>query len=1197
MAKKRPLTIAEIEAWARNRGANLDPSKAPKFTAKDDKKRRKVIQQNAQARQKSRKKKFETVGYGNTKKAQKARDDARLNAELASEGKKGKGFKDLSEGQGKGQQSLRDARRADKESKALGGERKESESFLVKTLNFIGRPMFAAAEAVNDNQEKYYRERHKGKSKLEAVGSGFKAGFGGFGEGISGKKKTTFSKVIQEVANNQKANRLGVGAANSDTIKPAKVNKVLKHGLGLTLDIFADPLTYTGVGLVAKAAGAGGRGVIKADAVVDNLIKTADVQKKVVNSGKATKQQLDELMAVNRAPVEAIGRLDRAQLERLKSNPQAYALYKQIKAERKAGPNFKRKGAGETKHLGSTVKGLALKDGKPDAKVKVALEELGNVAAKRHYDEAYKAAFNTEFKSGKHGGWNNLAEFGKKYGTKSEAYRAAKIENARTLAKAQSVARQTATKRVNEAGLTADAMRADLAEATLRNLSPDISKQLRLRLGTASVGVKGTEKIGELLGKARHGKAEKAADSFNKHFRALAGVNPTLGMLRNQELGRSSNRIRAHLVMHQRVWDPVPKPAAAAVLKDWRKPTPNGSVVPAGVHPLKGSIDNAVQHFDEEVKNIQATIDELGITPNEFGAWIKDPKMRINAETAGWNFDTKTGKALGAGAENWFINYLKNNDKLDNPGRILFQSHAALEHVLAKRAVNQSALDHFGVPVRKSTEYTGHTGSTDLRNRLASDLKEQGYVKIDPKVIPGVSEDVLFHPEIAEGLIKVNQIMNDRVTMDKWLRTFDQGNQIFKSVVTRYNPSFHVRTLLSEQMLSYIGGIRNPMWANAAAGKVMRGRNREFTGAGAVDVGVAERLAASGDRAAIGAANTLTGGAPVGGEGAKTVLRHKKFGDLTADQVWGIYKSSGLKTGFATTDVARNMDIDRKGNFVTKINDKLQDRFEDAEDFGRLAHFMDVIKHSKAKTLDEAIEEATEVVLKYHLDYTAVTQFEKTWATRAMPFYKWLRLSTPMIIESLAHNPGKAMVAPKVLAEASRAAGYDIDGFGIAPGGADVLTPSWLREAGALPMFDAFGDNQFFNPAQTVPLYSVLQEGNRVAGEEGEPAPKSVAMSAFSKLTPFLRVPGELATDQSSVGAPPSSNYLRYFTNQAPQTAVGGRLAGGTSDVDPKQQLLSFLTNPGIQPVTEGRLNSEAIRQRQLAIEHRRALKKKLGIE
>ncbi len=1272
-----------------------------------------------------------------TKTDRKKEEDEELLKELRARGIKGFKYDDLQEGQGKGRQAAMDALRADKESEELGEKRPENRSFLLKALDQISRPLYGMTQGVDQQQEEYYQNRFEGDGKLESY---FKSldNFGeGFKDGLTLKKKGFASSVIQNVADNQKANREGVGAANS--VKgSAKVNPFLKHGLGFTLDVFADPLTYTGVGAVTKAAQAGK--ILKGEQVAEGLIKTAEVRKRVFESGaKISPAELDKMIGVGRAPVEQIKRLNPKTQAILQANPEAKALYETIRAERKIGPTFKRLGAGETKHYGTKI----TTDAAPTAVIKMGglnakgngkrLEKAANDTLAREL--AVAPALHASLKAGTganragHAAWSTrstgelmldpktfgdrkkmlkeiadevpgwgaipvktpedyvrrtvLHEMGhhvaynlpksveddimafvrqagdgktRKHIHEGISHYAAKNEREmmaeawvawRSLGKKANPLAQEIGKRMEAAVKTAPvapvmaateaiddvARRAALAQATkgadqalaaglitakeaaqkigsetkrleselaadllaamTRNLSPTVSRQLKVRFGNQSVGVAGTENFGKMINKARQVKTvDKAVDTFNRSFRASAKLNPALGLLRNQEAGQASARVRSQLIAHQRVWDPISKADRKAVLKDWQTATPNGSAIAGGIDPISGPVANAVEHFNTRIRGIQDTINQLGITPSEFGSWLHDPKLKINNNSApGWSITAKGKPEVKPQnrkvAEEWLINMLKNNDTLDDPGVLLFSMHAALEQTLGKRAVVQSAVQHFGVPVGDVLV----KGTTNVAKTLGA----QGYRTVD---LPGAGS-TLFHPDIADGLMKINSIMNDRVTMANWLRAIDQGNMLFKSVVTRYNPSFHVRTVASEMMLGYIGGIRNPATAYKGATRVMRGRNRELLNPGAV----APAVRGTDDRTLIEAANTLApayDGARMGsGEGAKAAMRfHDKT--LTNDQVWGLYKSSGLKTGFATTDVGRNMDVNRKGNAVTKVNDKLQNRFEDVEDWGRLAHFMDILKHTKIKDLDEAVADASQTVLKYHLDYTAVTQLEKSLMTRVAPFYKWVRLSTPMILESLAANPGKAMVPLKVIRNASELGGFETDGYGIAPGGADNMVPSWMRDAGALPMFNTFGNNQFFNGAQTIPLQGLLAEGNLIQGAEQDRSTiQNTVASGFSKATPFIRIPGELGLDKSAFGADPSDQGMKkYFASQAPQFNAAGRISGQTGDSDRSkiEQILHFLTNPGFQPNTAARMEGEAQQERDKALTHRKLLKEKLGI-
>ena len=129
--------------------------------------------------------------------------------------------------------------------KQYGGkpETQHHKSFFTRAMDVLSRPNYAVANAV--------RNEFKATVQGAGIGGALKAAGSGFVGGLEGKKKSTFGNFIQDVAD---ARHAAAAGKTPEQIQYGEghANPILKAGGGLALDIFLDPTTYVGTGLVAK---------------------------------------------------------------------------------------------------------------------------------------------------------------------------------------------------------------------------------------------------------------------------------------------------------------------------------------------------------------------------------------------------------------------------------------------------------------------------------------------------------------------------------------------------------------------------------------------------------------------------------------------------------------------------------------------------------------------------------------------------------------------------------------------------------------------------------------------------------------------------------------------------------------------------------------------------------------------------------
>jgi hypothetical protein len=169
---------------------------------------------------------------------------------------------------------------------------------------------------------------------------------------------------------------------------------------------------------------------------------------------------------------------------------------------------------------------------------------------------------------------------------------------------------------------------------------------------------------------------------------------------------------------------------------------------------------------------------------------------------------------------------------------------------------------------------------------------------------------------------------------------------------------------------------------------------------------------------------------------------------------------------------------------------------------------------------------------------------------RIIPFYAWMRKSTPLLLEGLVMNPGKVLVVPKTYGAIQDLAGIETGGIDD-PFPTDQMFPSWLKAEGLGPL--STGDGwlgKFSN--QSPPGYVM-------AGQGLDPLTQLIAQvsnpgkTLLGGLTPAASVPISLASGTNlSTGVPISGVDARpgameeYIGSQLPILSMAQGITGVT---------------------------------------------------
>lgn len=400
-----------------------------------------------------------------------------------------------------------------------------------------------------------------------------------------------------------------------------------------------------------------------------------------------------------------------------------------------------------------------------------------------------------------------------------------------------------------------------------------------------------------------------------------------------------------------------------------------------------------------------------------------------------------------------------------------------------------------------------------------------------------------------------------------FMRQLDKALTAWKSGVTIYAPSHHIRNMIGDVYFNWMNGV-NTFKPYRDAARIMganRGKYDDIAGIERISMdnplGVAAQTSRPGD----------------------VILRTKGGLNLTAEQLYLGAQSKGLLQKAHVAEELVGDPLFKRGLPIIRGRGRAAARktSETRDHYVRLAHFADIMRKSNVsdlKGLDAAMSEAAARVRKWHPDGMDLTHAEKTVARRVIPFYSWARKSIPLIVESMIKNPGKTMVYPKAMYALGQAMGMEPGSLGD-PFPTDQLFPDWVKAKGIGPiaMYGApglagqlagvtAGAPQFqFDPTTgeiiTAPTgYGVINPSNPFLDFFGTYAskPNDPIQGAFQGvmqgMTPFAKVPLELTQGRQFLTGAPIDDTSRYVTENLPLASIASRLAGVDIAGDPTRR-------------------------------------------
>jgi len=1003
--------------------------------------------------------------------------------------------------------------------------------WFTKTLDIISRPGRGVTTGIHEDL-------------LKNPDGGFfryKDFVRGFGAGFTGKESKTGTDILRDSFGVK--NRVGLFAG------------------GLGIDIATDPLSYLGFGVAKKAVDLGGK-VAKTRSASESVL--SGIGKAPLNKG-AKVPDLDTLSRV---------------------------LGSDITAGKVLSPT------GKTRFIGAALPQI-------DSLTSVLGAQAGKAAQLSIADDLTHLGFSSSDALKSASKWLN-PKYAKDPAVQSEKSLFSQL--IKTLPDMKSIKHLDTTfaKLFTE---TKDTATKQLTEVLNANLEQQIRKAVTVKgygLELPVLPIPNTA-IKVLSGVAKAPLLDKAIAGFNKTFNTGSKFDHELYITKSRAAGKAEQRINLGQQRLVKAFQGIGKDRRIGYM---RALTASPANYGRGVLQLADGTDMGDMAYDM-FSHFGQYIDWTGK-----GAGIISLQKLNSYLPHKYRFDTSTlrqgifNPVPQKGAQNFLniINYQKEHFANVDPQDLLYHLHIGIEKSLARDQFLR-AISDMGVPYKASqlTKNPTMAAATKQGNTAASKLvSEHGYVPIYTKTTREIEADIdpsyerylkdrVFHPDIKAGLVHMLRIMDDEKAVTGLAKTYDRALGYFKKIVTLPNPGYHIRNSFGDMLTSYTDGVQGArgMASYAQAAKVLRMIN-PLSKQEEVQKILTQAVDTSGNiQDPLQEIARLLGGRK-SISGNLVMKKNPKWKDIpgqyvSAEQFMAAYQHTGLKRGFVATDLERelrgNPNILMQGMHLPI--DLVLKASQQREDYFRLAHFIDRIKRSRATTFEEAAKEAAYYVKKFHFDYSDVTPTERALFSRAIPFYKFQRFATPLMLQMFFANPGKLLNAQKVLNNLSTSGGYETDGF--LPT-ADMIIPEYMRDAMLLPLYQTSKNSTAFFSNSILPSTSIFSQ--TLGGESSSPRGTlgSMGQNIAQSLTPAAQIPAELYYGKRILGKGqiPVQNkegsYLPYLMSKTPVSNIG---FNKMQSADKQTAFINFLTGLGISENTPARQQSELYRERDVITKHR----------
>lgn len=607
---------------------------------------------------------------------------------------------------------------------------------------------------------------------------------------------------------------------------------------------------------------------------------------------------------------------------------------------------------------------------------------------------------------------------------------------------------------------------------------------------------------------------------------------------------------------------------------------------------MKDYMDNILGEGSEFSKLTPSAYADLGGSVAERSmVTMIDLNRHMKAVGSHWQF---SGKGAPGTANHWTQSWKKMDPRVEkqDPASFLYDLDLAMFRLITEYSVIDDFAMRFG---KRGDDVVNGLHTTGLNHhRVPNDVRFEGKTAREFEALMERMQQGAWHPDSDFGKMYV------------------KGLRIWKTGMTIYSPSHHIRNLIGDSWLMWLAGHNDPtMFAHSK--KILgsqRARYKEAFEQNNFEM-LNQLLGKSGEASWARA------------QGSDVILK-KRGTNITADEIYGEAVQRGVLLDAShaedifqgETALFSSLSGKRGGNLINKPlggygHKTAKTVSEYREHFVRTAHFTSAVNKrltpelasrlrkvgndqvARSRIMKKVYDDAADEVRKWHPDGRDMTQFEQKVMRNVIPFYSWQRKVIPLLAESMLTRPSKITMYPRGMYAVQGALGIESPGPSD-PFPEDQLFPDWMRQSGIGPIGDSESDNpiaRFFgnlgrnvvNPMGGEIGYTNINPGNPFNdtisqfGQMGNDPVASVTKGLGSQLTPAFNIPKELLSDKKFTGAPISKDQggegrWPWAAEQVPIMTILQRIieAGeehqkGTEEGINREALYNYLTGMGIK--------------------------------
>lgn len=439
-----------------------------------------------------------------------------------------------------------------------------------------------------------------------------------------------------------------------------------------------------------------------------------------------------------------------------------------------------------------------------------------------------------------------------------------------------------------------------------------------------------------------------------------------------------------------------------------------------------------------------------------------------------------------------------------------------------------------------------------------SKVSKEGFIKVTD-MHPAI-DDMYFPKDIVSqlgALARGIDEFHEPIGSSGIMRLYDDALRTWKTGVTIYAPSHHIRNMIGDVFLAWLDGVSNPIYYKRAA-QVLKANYHRYSDIKDNALPLQDLLGSSRETEIIAEILGQTQKKmPSGNRVIARVRAGNKSHKVTINQVYQMAFRQGLLPHSSVIEdlpgsetlMERLADRFHPGKagpfqpFKGKVASGARKLSESREHYARMAHYLYAIEHTKGRDLEEVFRKAADRVRKYHPDGLDLTNTEKRVFRRLFPFYSWTRKAIPLVVEGIVTNPAKIMAYPKLMSGIQESQGIDSNVSN--PWPEDQLFPDWLNGNVIGPVLSpssAFAKAIARSDDETG--YTVINPGNP-ATDIMEDFFNNPVKGIGNMVTPGIKIPAELAFNTEYLTGAPIQDKTEYIDKNIPMLATASRLTHG----------------------------------------------------